>query len=161
MGTAVDSLRKETTMDYVRGALLALAVFWALQVVASWFQMRRYGDALRHAARRWHSGFLGVGACKVHFGRGAIAIVVLDDTLRVREFLSMSGLTVFSQFRQHNGFSGLSIDEFSMRLTGAGLRRSIVVAAADALQRAQQQAAGHDVMPATGTAAASLTGLPA
>ncbi|TDY46552.1 glucitol operon activator protein [Paraburkholderia rhizosphaerae] len=132
--------RKETTMDYVRGALLALAVFWAMQVVASWFQMRRYGDALRRTARRWHSGFLGVGACKVRFGRGAIAMVVLDDALVVREFLSMSGLTVFSRFRQHDGFSGLSIEEFNIRLTGAGLRRSIVVAAADALERAQRTA---------------------
>ncbi|CAB3768001.1 transcriptional regulator GutM [Paraburkholderia solisilvae] len=127
-------------MDYVRGALLALAVFWALQVVASWFQMRRYGDALRQAARRWDNGFLGVGACKVRFGRGAIAIVVLDDALRVREFLSMSGATVFSRFRSHPGFSGLSIEEFSMRLSGAGLRRSIVIAAADALERAQRTA---------------------
>ncbi|CAB3762609.1 transcriptional regulator GutM [Paraburkholderia humisilvae] len=153
-------------MDYVRGALLALAVFWAMQVVASWFQMRRYGDALRQTARRWHSGFLGVGACKVRFGRGAIAIVVLDDALHVREFLSMSGLTVFSRFRQHDGFSGLSIDEFNIRLTGAGLRRSIMIAAADALERAHrtaQQQAGDGEAAEVGSAAgaASLTGLPA
>jgi glucitol operon activator protein len=159
----------ETTMDYVRGALLALAVFWALQVVASWFQMRRYGDALRHAARRWSSGFLGVGACKVRFGRGAIAIVVLDDALHVCEFLSMSGITVFSRFRQHDGFSGLSIDEFRMRVMGAGLRRSVVMAAADALERAQrtaeQQAGARDAngaAPVAGDAgAAPLTGIPA
>jgi glucitol operon activator protein len=129
--------------------------------------MRRYGDALRHTARRWQSGFLGVGACKVRFGRGAIAIVVLDESLRVREFLSMSGMTVFSRFRQHDGFSGLSIDEFSLRLTGAGLRRSIVMAAADALARAQRTAqqhgdSGEAAASATGVAgAAPLTGLPA
>jgi glucitol operon activator protein len=162
----------ETTMDYVRGALLALAVFWALQVVASWFQMRRYGDALRHAAGRWNSGFLGVGACKVRFGRGAIAIVVLDSALSVREFLSMSGMTVFSRFRQHDGFSGLSIDEFRMRLAGSGLRRSIVIAASDALERAQrtaqQQADSAGAAAATAATAAAadaedapLTGLPA
>jgi glucitol operon activator protein len=127
-------------MDYVRGALLALAVFWALQVVASWFQMRRYGDALRRTAGRWSSGFLGVGACKVRLGRGAIAIVVLDSALSIREFLSMSGMTVFSRFRQHDGFSGLPIDEFRMRLAGSGLRRSIVIAASDALERAQRTA---------------------
>jgi glucitol operon activator protein len=130
----------ETTMDYVRGALLALAVFWALQVVASWFQMRRYGDALRRTAGRWNSGYLGVGACKVRFGRGAIAIVVLDSALTVRECLSMSGMTVFSRFRQHDAFAGLTIDEFRMRLTGSGLRRSIVIAASDALERAQRTA---------------------
>jgi glucitol operon activator protein len=165
-------------MDYVRGALLALAVFWALQVVASWFQMRRYGDALRRTAGRWASGFLGVGACKVRFGRGAIAIVVLDSALTVRECLSMSGMTVFSRFRQHDGFSGLSIDEFRLRLAGSGLRRSIVIAASDALERAQrtaqqqtqqhaqQQAEKGDAASGTTPAAADanaapLTGLPA
>jgi len=102
--------------------------------------MRRYGDALRRTAGRWTSGFLGVGACKVRFGRGAIAIVVLDSALTVREFLSMSGMTVFSRFRQHDGFSGLAIDEFRMRLAGSGLRRSIVIAASDALERAQRTA---------------------
>jgi glucitol operon activator protein len=130
-------------MDYVRGALLALAVFWALQLVGSWFQMRRYRDAVRDAARQWQSGYLGVGSCKVRFGRGAIAIVVLSGDLRVRQFLSMSGLTVFSQFRQHDGFSGLSIEEFTAWLNDCRLRRSIVQAAADALDRALQTAAEH------------------
>ncbi len=127
-------------MDYVRGALLALAVFWALQLVGSWFQMRRCRDAVRDAARQWHSGSLGVGSCKVRFGRGAIAIVVLSDDRQVRQFLSMSGLTVFSPFRQHDGFSGLSSEAFIAQLHSCGLRRSIVQAATDALERAQRAA---------------------
>jgi len=127
-------------MDYVRGALLALAVFWALQLVGSWFQMRRCGDAIRDAARRSQSGYLGVGACKVTLGRGALAIVVLTEDLRIREFLSMSGITVFSRFRAHDGFTDLSIDEFIARLAASRLRRSVALAAADALERARRAA---------------------
>ncbi|WP_345814820.1 transcriptional regulator GutM [Paraburkholderia sp. PREW-6R] len=127
-------------MDYVRGALLALAVFWAMQVIGSWYQMRRYGDAVRDTASRWKGGFLGVGSCKVKFGRGAIAIVVLSADMRICQFLSMSGLTVFSRFHPHEGYAGLSIDEFAAQLTGTRLRRAIVRAATDALDRARHAA---------------------
>lgn len=127
-------------MDYVRGALLALAVFWALQLVGSWFQMRRYRDAVVDATKRFDSGFLGVGSCKVNLGRGAVAIVVLSSDMRICQFLSMSGLTVFTRFRPHNGFAGLSMDEFTAQLTGVRLRRSIVQAATDALARARRAA---------------------
>jgi glucitol operon activator protein len=127
-------------MDYVRGALFALAVCWMLQVVGSWFQMRRYGDAVRDAARRWNAGFLGVGACKVKMGRGAIAIVVVSDDLRICQFSSLSALTVLGRFHQHEGFDGLSSDEFRARLADSRLRRSITQAAADALDRARQAA---------------------
>jgi len=127
-------------MDYVRGALLALAVFWALQLVGSLYQMRRYRDAVKDAAGRWHSGFLGVGSCKVKLGRGAVAIVVLSADLRVCQFLSMSGLTVFTRFRPHPGFEELSMDEFVERLHRAKLRGSIVKAAIDALERARRAA---------------------
>jgi glucitol operon activator protein len=128
-------------MDYVRGALLALAVFWTLQLIGSWYQMRRYGDAVRDAARSWQGGFLGVGACKVRLGRGAVAIVVLSDDLHVRQFQSMSGFTVFSRFRLHDGFAGLSINDFAARLKTSRLRRSIAQAGADALERARRAAA--------------------
>ncbi|CAE6862265.1 hypothetical protein R69746_07882 [Paraburkholderia aspalathi] len=127
-------------MDYVRGALLALAVFWALQVVGSWYQLRRYRDAVHDAATRWDSGFLGAGSCKVKLGRGAIAIVVLSRDLHICQFLSMSGLTVFTRFRPHDGFAGLSTDEFAAQLTGTRLRRSIAQAATDALERARRAA---------------------
>lgn len=127
-------------MDFVRGALLALAVFWALQLVGSWFQMRRYSDAVRDTARSWHSGFLGVGSCKVKLGRGAVAIVVLSADLRICQFLSMSGFTVFSRFRPHDGFAGLTTTEFDARLKASKLRHSIARAATDALERAQRAA---------------------
>jgi glucitol operon activator protein len=127
-------------MDFVRGALLALAVFWALQLVGSWFQMRRYTDAVRGAASNWNSGFLGVGSCKVKLGRGAVAIVVLSADLHVCQFLSMSGLTVFTRFRPHDGFTGLTTHEFIARLKASKLRRSIAQAATDALERAQRAA---------------------
>jgi glucitol operon activator protein len=127
-------------MTFVRGALLALAVFWALQVVGSWFQMRRYTDAVRDATKRWHSGFLGVGSCKVKLGRGAVAIVVLSSDLRVCQFLSMSGLTVFTRFHPHDGFTGLSASEFVERLSASKLRRSIAQAATDAIERARRAA---------------------
>src|SRR5580698_10385514 len=127
-------------MDFVRGALLALAVFWALQLVGSWFQMRRYTDAVRDAAKRWQSGFLGVGSCNVKLGRGAVAIVVLSSDMRVCQFLSMSGLTVFTRFHPHDGFAGLSASEFIERLTASRLRRSIAQAATDAIERATHAA---------------------
>ncbi len=127
-------------MDYVRGALLALAVFWALQLVGSLYQMRRYREAVQDAARRWHSGFLGVGSCKVRLGRGAVAIVVLSADMRVCQFLSMSGFTVFTRFQPHPGFEDLSMDAFVERLHRAKLRGSIVQAAIDALERAHRAA---------------------
>ncbi|AQQ26730.1 transcriptional regulator GutM [Burkholderia orbicola] len=108
-------------MELVRFGLLALAVTWALQLIAGWAHMRYYRDTLRKTARTWGDGFLGVGTFKPRIGRGAVAIVVISDDRIVRQVLAMSGLTVFARFEALSGFNGGSIGEFQQHVASSAL----------------------------------------
>lgn len=108
-------------MELVRFGLLALAVMWALQLVAAWSQMRYYRNVVRQTAQDWHCGFLGVGTSRSRIGPGAVAIVVIDDDSTVRQVLSMSGLSVFARFRALPDFGGGSTGEFRQRLASMPL----------------------------------------
>jgi glucitol operon activator protein len=97
-------------MELVRLGLLLLALMWALQIVASWMQLRHYRTVVRTTAAAWNSGFLGSSSFKAKLGRGAIAIVVIDEEARVREVLSMSGLSVFARFAALDDLRGGAAD---------------------------------------------------
>jgi glucitol operon activator protein len=133
-------------MELVRLGLLLLAVMWALQVIASWMQMRYYRTVVRKTASEWTSGFLGAGSFKPKLGRGAIAIVVIDDEARVREALSLSGFSVFARFKPRRDLVGGSSTDFRERLELASLapgvkqalRNAFDVACRTARERQQQ-----------------------
>jgi glucitol operon activator protein len=108
-------------MELVRAGLLLLAVMWLLQLVAAWRQMRYYHAVVRQTATKWNSGFLGVGSFKPKLGPGAVAIIVIDDESRVREVLSMSGLSVFARFKTLSELTGGTFAEFKQRLSESTL----------------------------------------
>ncbi|MFB9122010.1 hypothetical protein E2553_38705 [Paraburkholderia dipogonis] len=108
-------------MELVRLGLLLLALMWALQVIASWMQMRYYRTVVRRTASEHGNGFLGAGSFKPKLGRGALAIVVIDNEARVREALSMSGLSVFARFEKLNALTGAGLADFHQRLAASAL----------------------------------------
>jgi len=97
-------------MELVRLGLLLLALMWALQIVASWRQLRHYRSVVQRTAQEWDSGFLGTSSFKAKLGQGAIAIVVIDNDARVRKVLSMSGLSVFARFKSLDDLRGGAAD---------------------------------------------------
>lgn len=111
-------------MELVRLGLLLLALMWALQVMASWVQLRHYRSVVRRTAAEWNSGFLGASSFKARLGRGAIAIVVIDNEARVRKVLSMSGLSVFARFKALDDLRG-GAAEFSERVAVSALPMSV------------------------------------
>jgi glucitol operon activator protein len=111
-------------MELVRLGLLLLALMWTLQVIASWVQLRHYRSIVRRTATEWNSGFLGASSFKARLGRGAIAIVVIDDEARVRQVLSMSGLSVFARFKALDDLRG-GAAEFNERVAVSPLPASV------------------------------------
>ncbi|MGN6230729.1 MAG: transcriptional regulator GutM [Trinickia sp.] len=120
-------------MELVRLGLLLLALMWALQIVASWIQLRYYRSVVRRTATAWNSGFLGAGSFKARLGRGAVAIVVIDDQARVCEVLSMSGLSVFARFEALDDLCGAAAD-FNQRVAMSPLPSSVKQALAKAFE---------------------------
>jgi glucitol operon activator protein len=126
-------------MELVRLGLLLLALMWALQVMASWVQLRHYRSVVRRTAAQWNSGFLGASSFKARLGRGAIAIVVIDNEARVRKVLSMSGLSVFARFKALDDLRGEGA-EFHERVDVATLPMSVKHALGNAFEVACQTA---------------------
>jgi glucitol operon activator protein len=116
-------------MELVRLGLLLLAAMWVAQIVASWAQLRYYRSVVRRTAQQWHNGFLGVGSFRPRLGAGAMAIVVIDDDARVREALSLHGLSVFARFKALAELSESSTGDFAQRVAAAklapGARRAL------------------------------------
>jgi glucitol operon activator protein len=126
-------------MELVRLGLLLLALMWALQIMASWRQLRHYRTVVHRTAKEWDSGFLGTSSFKARLGRGAIAIVVIDDEARVRKVLSMSGFSVFARFKPLDDLRGGAAD-FNQRIAASPLPPSAKQALEKAFQVACQTA---------------------
>ncbi len=97
-------------MAYWQIALIALVVVWILQAVGTWVQMRHYRQVMAGIAERWSDGFLGAGNARGTFGKGVIAVLVVDGGDVVRQLLVMEGRSVFAKFRPVTRFDGKPID---------------------------------------------------
>jgi glucitol operon activator protein len=133
-------------MELVRLGLLLLALMWALQVVTSWQQLRYYRGIVQRTAKEWDSGFLGTSSFKARLGRGAIAIVVIDDDAHVRKVLSMSGLSVFARFKALDDLRGGAAD-FNQRVAVSSLPPSVKQALATAFDIACRTASERREAP--------------
>lgn len=91
--------------------LLLLAVVWALQALGVWLQMRHYSDVFKGITHKYDDGFVGAGNFRGRFRKGTIALIVVTPDLVVRRLLLMSGRTVFTRFRRHEEFEGMSLDQ--------------------------------------------------
>ena len=129
-------------MELVRLGLLLLALMWALQVMASWVQLRHYRSVVQRTAAEWNSGFLGAGSFKARLGRGAIAIVVIDDEARVRKVLRMSGRSVFARFKALDDLRGDATD-FNRRVAVSPLATGVKQALGKAFEVACRTASGR------------------
>ena len=96
-------------MQIWQEGLLAWAVLWAGQGAGTWMQMRHYPRAMRRIQQDWPDGYLGTGAARSTFGRGAIALVVASPDQRVRQVLLMEGRSVFASFRDCPEAVGLDL----------------------------------------------------
>lgn len=98
-------------MDYTQSALGLLVFFWVLQIAGSWKQWRHYRDALSAATSREKDGFLGMGQHKPRFKAGAIAILEVDPSLRIRRLQTMSGISIFARFKPQEFACGWTLSQ--------------------------------------------------
>ena len=90
--------------------LLALFGVWALQSLGVWLQMRHYTDVFKGLTNQFNDGFVGAGNFRGRFSQGTIVVIVVTPDLVVRRLLVMSGRTVFTKFRRHEEFEGMTLD---------------------------------------------------
>ena len=90
--------------------LLALFGVWALQSLGVWLQMRHYTDVFKGLTNQFNDGFVGAGNFRGRFSKGTIVVIVVTPDLVVRRLLVMSGRTVFTKFRRHEEFEGMTLD---------------------------------------------------
>ncbi|MCB1507885.1 MAG: transcriptional regulator [Hyphomicrobiaceae bacterium] len=81
-------------------ALLGLGLAWLVQSAGVWLQMMHYSDVFKGVTARYADGYVGAGQKRGRFGRGTIAIIVVDSDLIVRRLLVMSGRSVLARFRR-------------------------------------------------------------
>jgi glucitol operon activator protein len=91
--------------------LLALFCVWALQSLGVWLQMRHYTGVFKGLTNQFNDGFVGAGNFRGRFSKGTIAVIVVTPDLIVQRVLIMSGRTVFTKFRRHEEFEGMTLDQ--------------------------------------------------
>ncbi len=91
--------------------LLLLVVVWALQSLGVWLQMRHYADVFKGVTDQFSDGFVGAGNFRGRLGKGAIALIVVTPDFIVRRVMTMNGRSVFTKFKRHQEFEGISLDQ--------------------------------------------------
>jgi len=89
-------------------------VLWLFQLFMTMRQMKHYHQTIREMSKH-SSGYLGVGVEKKKLGIGTALIIVTDLEGIVIDCRIMSGVTVFSEFKNCKRFIGL--DVFKLNVT--------------------------------------------
>jgi glucitol operon activator protein len=124
-------------------ALIAFAIAWVIQALGVWRQTRHYQSVFSDLRKNWSDGALGAGAAPAKFGKGAIAIVVVDPQQTVRAVRIMQGRSVFAKFEQRPEFEGVSVADLSAAIQAPGVDRPLSSAIAQALAQIDKVASRH------------------
>ena len=73
--------------------------------------MRHYSDVFQGVTNRFKDGFVGAGNSKGRLYKGTIALIVVTPDLIVRRLMIMTGRSVFTKFKRHEQFEGMSLDQ--------------------------------------------------
>ncbi|RMC38088.1 transcriptional regulator GutM [Paracoccus alkanivorans] len=131
-------------MEIWKIALVLLVVVWGLQSVGMWFQMRHYRSVMAAITDKWSDGHLGAGNARGRFGKGVIAMVVVDENAVIRKLMVMEGRSVFAKFRPISEYEGRRLSEIKTEfaeLSAQGGRARAISQAIDQLERVREPAA--------------------
>lgn len=121
-------------MSFTRDALALLLVFWILQIIGTWFQVKNYRTAMAKASSDWSDGFLGAGQSRPRFGAGCLVLLEAAPDLVVRRLQVMSGMTIFARFKPQPEFEGWPmsrlLERFAEGVDDSRLARAVRQAAA-------------------------------
>ena len=127
-----------------RELLLLFGLLWGLQVIGTALQMRHYRRVLASLSTDWTDGFIGSGNARSRFGRGAVVILAVSPTGRIRRALVMEGRTVWAKFREHVLPDGVDLDAVRSDATLAGSRRALADAFGAAVAQVDAVRAGRN-----------------
>ncbi|MGM0878611.1 MAG: transcriptional regulator GutM [Bacillota bacterium] len=117
--------------------VIFIAIFiglWLLQLFMTRMQMKHYHQTVREMSNRF-SGYLGVGVDRRRLGVGTILILVTDVEGTITDCRMMSGVTVFSKFKNCKRFKGLNILDLHLSSDKSKYQVSLRIA----IEKIQQQ----------------------
>ena len=123
--------------------LLLFGLCWALQIAGTMLQMRHYRAVLDRLATDWTDGFVGSGSARARFGRGAITILVVSPSGRVRQALAMQGRTVWAKFRPMPELVGIDVEQVRAGAVFAPRDARLAEAFRHAVEQVDKVAAGR------------------
>jgi len=125
-------------MAWWQYALIAFAIAWVLQSYGVWRQTRHYQIVFSELRKKWAGGALGAGAAPAKFGKGAIALVVVDPQMIVRAVRVMQGRSVFAKFEPRGEFEQLASVDLRTALRAPDVDRALAVAISQALDQIEK-----------------------
>lgn len=112
-------------------------VLWLLQLFMTRRQMKHYHQTVREMSNRF-SGYLGVGVDRKRLGVGTILILVTDVEGTITDCRKMSGVTVFSKFKNCKRFKGLNILDLHLSSDESKYQVALRIAIEKILQQMNQ-----------------------
>lgn len=88
--------------------IFILAIMWVLQGILTFFQVKNLQKEIKEMKK---AGNIGIGSRKGKLGPGCIFIIASDEKGRIINAKKMSGISVFSRFKDIDLLKGLYLDE--------------------------------------------------
>lgn len=118
--------------------LLALLLFWGLQIAGSWMQWKHYHGALASIRRTWNDGFVGVGRFRKKFRFGCVAVVVVAPDMRIRTLQLLRGFSVFARFEEVHLSAGIDLKQLPAELEKEAYGEKCLMAVKDAIHQIEE-----------------------
>ena len=128
-------------MAWWQYALLLLAIAWVLQAWGVWRQTQHDQSVFSELRRSRSDGVLGAGAAPSRFGKGVIALMVVDSAGTVQAVRAMQGRSVFAQFKPLEDLEGLSLADLKARIEAPGFDSAVGLAISKAIEQVEKVAA--------------------
>lgn len=125
-------------MSPTSALLLALVLFWGLQLAGSWMQWKHYHGALASIRRTWNDGYLGIGRFRKKFRFGCVAVLVVAPDMQIRTLQLLRGISVFARFEEIPLGQGIDLSQLPARLEREAFGEKCLMAVKDAIQQIEE-----------------------
>jgi glucitol operon activator protein len=125
-------------MSATSTVLLALALFWGLQIAGSWMQWKHYHGALAAIRSTWNDGYVGVGRFRRKFHFGCIAVLVVAPDMQIRTLQLLRGITVFARFQDIPLAKGMDLAHLPAQLEREAFGEKCLMAVKDAILQIEE-----------------------
>lgn len=108
--------------------VLAFATLWILQIIFTQRQALNYRNTIRDMQGIATARYLGVGVYRGRFGYSSVAVIVVDEELRILKASHMTGVSVFARFKPFSHIEGRTLAEIPQAFHHQALTKAVSTA---------------------------------